>query len=31
LLIEDIHGIHYLIRNLGKLDRTSRKLLDRFL
>ncbi len=31
LLIEDIHGIHYLIRDLGKLDRTSRKLLDRFL
>lgn len=31
LLIEDVHGIHYLIRDLGKLDRTSRKLLDRFL
>lgn len=31
LLIEDIHGIHYLIRDLGRLDRTSRKLLDRFL
>jgi len=31
LLIEDIHGIHYLIRDLAGLDRHSRKLLDRFL
>jgi len=31
LLIEDIHGIHYLIRDLAALDRHSRKLLDRFL
>jgi len=31
LLIEDVDGIHYLIRDLGSLDRISRKLLDRFL
>lgn len=31
LLIEDIHGIFYLVRDLHALDRTSRKLLDRFL
>lgn len=31
LLIADSHGIHYLIRNLTTLDRTSRKILDRFL
>ena len=31
LLIEDSHGIHFLIRNLHALDRASRKLLDRFL
>lgn len=31
LLIEDVDGIHYLIRDLASLDRTSRKLLDRFL
>jgi len=31
LLIEDVHGIHFLIRDLGSLDRVSRKLLDRFL
>lgn len=31
LLIEDVHGIHYLIRDLQALDRGSRKLLDRFL
>jgi hypothetical protein len=31
LLIEDTHGIFYLVRDLHALDRTSRKLLDRFL
>jgi hypothetical protein len=31
LLIEDSHGIHFLIRDLNALDRASRKLLDRFL
>ncbi len=31
LLIADAHGIQYLIRDLGQLDRASRKLLDRFL
>ncbi len=31
LLIADSHGIHFLIRDLGALDRASRKLLDRFL
>ncbi len=31
LLIEDSHGIHFLIRDLQALDRASRKLLDRFL
>lgn len=31
LLIADSHGIQFLIRDLGALDRTSRKLLDRFL
>jgi len=31
LLIEDVHGIHFLIRDLAALDRVSRKLLDRFL
>ena len=31
LLIEDSHGIHFLIRDLHSLDRASRKLLDRFL
>lgn len=31
LLIEDVHGIHYLIGDLAALDRQSRKLLDRFL
>lgn len=31
LLIEDIHGIYYLIRDHKALDRVSRKLLDRFL
>ena len=31
LLIADIHGIQYLIRDLAALDRQSRRLLDRFL
>jgi len=31
LLIEDTHGIFYLVRDLHALDRNSRKLLDRFL
>lgn len=31
LLIADSNGIHFLIRDLHKLDATSRKLLDRFL
>lgn len=31
LLIADIQGIHYLIRDMAKLDRKSRKILDRFL
>ena len=31
LLIADAHGIQFLIRDLSKLDRHSRKLLDRFL
>ncbi len=31
LLIADAHGIQYLIRDLGQLDRPGRKLLDRFL
>ncbi|AUL46809.1 hypothetical protein BBB39_07320 [Bordetella trematum] len=31
LLISDMHGIHYLIRDAQALDRHSRKLLDRFL
>ena len=31
LLISDSHGIHYLIRDPGLLDKASRKLLDRFL
>lgn len=31
LLIADSNGIHYLIRDVQKLDRQSRKLLDRFL
>jgi hypothetical protein len=31
LLIADSHGIHYLIRDTQKLDKHSRKLLDRFL
>jgi hypothetical protein len=31
LLIADAHGIQFLVRDLSKLDRHSRKLLDRFL
>ena len=31
LLIADSHGVHYLIRETQKLDKASRKLLDRFL
>lgn len=31
LLIADTHGIQFLVRDIGKLDRHSRKLLDRFL
>lgn len=31
LLIADSHGIQFLIRDLGALDRHSRRLLDRFL
>jgi hypothetical protein len=31
LLIADSHGIHFLIRNIQALDKTSRKILDRFL
>ena len=31
LLIADTHGIHFLVRDIGTLDRHSRKLLDRFL
>ena len=31
LLIADSHGIQFLVRDLGQLDKQSRKLLDRFL
>lgn len=31
LLIADSHGVHFLIRDLHRLDASSRKLLDRFL
>jgi len=31
LLITDSHGIHFLIRDLTKLSRDSRRLLDRFM
>jgi hypothetical protein len=31
LLIADSHGIQFLVRDIGQLDRHSRKLLDRFL
>jgi hypothetical protein len=31
LLINDIHGVQYMIRDLAAMDKHSRKLLDRFL
>jgi hypothetical protein len=31
LLISDIHGIHYLVRDVRELDKHSKKILDRFL
>ena len=31
LLIGDSHGVQYLIRDLANLDKTSRRLLDRFM
>jgi hypothetical protein len=31
LLISDSHGIHFLIRDLDKLNKDSRKILDRFM
>ncbi|MGE0312636.1 MAG: DUF1854 domain-containing protein [Lautropia sp.] len=31
LLISDAQGVQYLVRDLGALDRASRKLIDRFL
>lgn len=31
LLIDDSHGVQYLIRDLDQMDRASRKLLDHFL
>jgi hypothetical protein len=31
LLIEDSHGIHFLVRDINALDKPSRRLLDRFL
>ena len=31
LLISDIHGIHFLVRDVRELDKHSKKLLDRFL
>ena len=31
LLIADSHGIQFFVRDVGTLDRTSRRLLDRFL
>ena len=31
LLIEDSHGIHFMVHDINQLDRASRKLLDRFL
>lgn len=31
LLINDAHGVQYMIRDLAAMDRQSRKLLDRFL
>lgn len=31
LIVNDAHGVQYLIRDLGAMDRASRKRLDRFL
>ena len=31
LLIADNHGIHFLIRDMFNIDKTTRKILDRFL
>ncbi len=31
LLVSDSHGIHFLIRDLDKLNKDSRKILDRFM
>ncbi|RXZ38860.1 DUF1854 domain-containing protein [Oxalobacteraceae bacterium CAVE-383] len=31
LLIADIHGVHFLVRDMQALDKASRKILDRFL
>jgi hypothetical protein len=31
LLITDIHGIHYLLKEVGALPKSDRKILDRFL
>jgi hypothetical protein len=31
LMIADAHGVHFLIRDLKKLDKPSRRMLDRFL
>lgn len=31
LLIADAHGVHFLVRDIQRLDKTSRKILDRFL
>lgn len=31
LLITDLHGIHYLLRDMTQLDKAGRKILDRFL
>jgi Domain of unknown function (DUF1854) len=31
LLVSDSHGIHFLIRDLDRLDKDSRKILDRFM
>lgn len=31
LLITDLHGIHFLLRDMTQLDKTGRKILDRFL
>jgi hypothetical protein len=31
LVVTDVHGVQYLVRQLAALDRVSRKLLDRFM